>query len=443
MLKSLVETLNHTFTLFFVFPSIVVIGMYLTIKLKGLQLTHLKHSFSVLFRKEDGKEGNISRFGAITSILAGNFGTGNISGMAVAIATGGPGALIWMWVMAFFGAVIQYASCVLGVMYRHKTSSGEYVGGPMYYLRDGLGMKKVASLFAIFTIFGSITAGNFAQINSVTLPFQTLGFNPLYCSLAIAGLVGMVLFGGIQRIAQFASFIVPLMALMYLGAGIVVLFLHADKILPALKTMFDHAFGLSSFVGGALGAGVFKAMTTGFDRGLFATDAGTGIVPIIQSSTRSKHPASDGMTTLLTPFLVMLICMVTGLVLMVTDAWLTPGLQSTNMVTFAFSKGLHSPLGGYIVMVALFLFAYTTILAWAYCGEKALGFLIGAERGRWFRIGFIALIPLSNFMQVGIIWSLSDAAIILMLMGNLVGIMRLSGRVFSSTKEFQLASRAK
>ncbi len=441
MVKILIELFNHHFTLFFVFPSIVIAGMYLTVKLKCLQITHLKHSLSVLLGKEDGKEGSISRFGAITSILAGNFGTGNISGMAVAIATGGPGALIWMWVMAFFGAIIQYASCVLGVKYRHKTSSGEYVGGPMYYLRDGLGMKKTASLFAIFTIFGAITVGNFAQINSVTLPLHKMGLDPLYCSLAITALVGVVLLGGIQRIAWFASFIVPFMALMYLGCACLVLALNSAKILPALKTMCDHAFGFSSVLGGTLGAGVFKAMTTGFDRGIFATDAGTGIVPIIQSSTRSKHPASDGMATLLTPFLVMLICMTTGLVLMVTGAWQIPGLQSTNMVTYAFSQGIQSSLGGHIVTAALFLFAYTTILAWAYCGEKALGFLIGAEKGRWFRIAFIALIPLSNIMQVNIIWSLSDAAIILMLMANLVGIMRLSTQVFSSTEEFRLASR--
>jgi AGCS family alanine or glycine:cation symporter len=441
-LKNILEVFNKSFTLFIVFPAIVSLGIYLTFKLRCIQLSKLRASLSCLTKKNVGEEGSISRFGAISAVLAGNFGTGNISGMAVAVATGGPGALVWMWVMAFLGAAIQYASCILSVMFRQQTKEGEFVGGPMYYLRDGLGYKGMAFLFSIFTIFGSITVGNFAQINSVILPLQKMGLNPLYCSVAIGVLVGIVILGGIRRIASFASYAVPFKALLYLGTAFVIIALNSDKVPAAFGMMFHSAFDFTSVMGGILGMGVCKAITTGFDRGLFATDAGTGIVPILQASARSKNPVYDGLATLIAPVMVMVVCTATGIVLLVTGAWQVPGLQSTNMVTHAFTTGLNSNVGGYIVIISLILFAYTTILAWAYCGEKALGFLIGAERGRWFRYVYIALIPIGTLMHVEMIWSLADIAITLMLVINLIGIAKLSHRAVDSTREFVLASKS-
>ncbi|MGE5196494.1 MAG: alanine/glycine:cation symporter family protein [Anaerolineae bacterium] len=437
-IKSLIGSFNHFFTLFVVFPSIVCLGLYLTLRLRFVQISHLNQSFSCLTKKEEGNKGSISRFGAISAVLAGNFGTGNISGIAMAIATGGPGALVWMWIMAFFGAAIQYASCILGVAYRSKTKGNDYVGGPMYYLRDGLRYKGVAILFAVFTLFGSLTVGNFAQINSVILPLQKMGLNPFYSSLVIAALVGVVILGGIQRIANFASYIVPFKALLYLGTALVIIVLNFEKVLPAFKLMFQHAFGVSSVIGGALGFGVLKTITTGFDRGLFATDAGTGIVPILQASARSENPVLDGIATLIAPLMVMVVCTATGLVLILTDAWQIPDLQSTNMVTYAFSKGLGSAVGNYIVVGALILFAYTTILAWSYCGEKALEFLVGTEKARCFRLLFIALVPLGSLMNVGIVWHLADIAITFMLVSNLIGVIRLSSQVIDSSRQFKL-----
>lgn len=439
-IKALLSHFNYGFTLFVVFPAILCLGLYLTFRLRFVQIFQLRKSIDCLTQKEGGDEGNISRFGAIASVLAGNFGTGNISGMAIAIATGGPGALVWMWIMAFLGAAIQYASCILSVSYRKKSKNNEFVGGPMYYLRDGLGMKKMAALFAIFTLFGSITIGNFAQINSVILPLQKMGWDPLYSSMGVAVLVGIVVLGGIQRIASFASYIVPLKALLYLGAALTVIALNYERILPAFQLMFAHAFGFSSVMGGVLGAGVLKALTTGFDRGLFATDAGTGVVPILQAGARSKDPVLDGIATLIAPLMVMIVCTATGLVLIVTGAWQMPDLQSTNMVTYAFSTGLNSAVGEYFVVAALILFAYTTILAWSYCGEKALGYLIGAERGRYFRILYVVLIPIGSMMQVGMVWTLADIAVTFMLAANLVGIIGLSGRVIDSTRAYKLAS---
>ncbi len=435
--KGLLESFSHYFTLWAVFPAILGVGLYLTLKLRFVQVSQLKKSFSSLTSKNLESKGNISRFAALSTVLAGNFGTGNISGMAVAIATGGPGALVWMWVMAFFGAAIQYASCILGISYRRKMGNNEYAGGPMYYLRDGLGYKKLAMLFSVFAIFGAVTVGNFAQINSIVLPLQKMGFNPLYTSLAIAAMVAFVILGGIKRLSNFASLIVPFKALLYLGTAAVIIGMNYDRVADALGLMVRHAFGFSAAAGGIMGFSVVKMITTGFDRGLFATDAGTGIVPILQADARSDHPVMDGIATLVAPLMVMIVCTATGLVIILTGAWLEPGLQSTNMVTFAFSKGLGTPVGGYIVVIALVFFAYTTILAWSYCGEKALEFLVGPEKRKWFRYTFIALVPIGSVMRVDVIWTLADIAITLMLFINIIGVTGLSRQVIDSSREFK------
>lgn len=435
-LKTLLMGFNEALTSFFVFPAIIVLGIYLTVKLRFVQIFKLPMSFSSLLRKDSGCQGNISHYQAIASVLAGNFGTGNISGMAVAITTGGPGALVWMWIMAFLGAAIQYSSCILGVKYRKRNADGEYVGGPMYYLRDGLGYKKLAGLFACFTLFGALVVGNFAQVNSVILPMQKMGLDPLLCGSVIAILVGLVLLGGIQRVAWFASFIVPVKAFLYLSTALIILGLHAEKVMPAFKFMLTAAFDPKSAFGGIAAFSVMKAISSGFDRGLFATDAGTGIVPILQASARTSHPVIDGVVTLVAPFLVMIVCTMTGLVLIVTGVWQDSGLQSTNMVTAAFQEGLGHSVGAYVVIIALILFAYTTILAWACCAEKAMGFLYGIKYANYFKYVYVALVPIGAVMHVELIWRLADISISLMLMTNLVGIIGLSKEVIDESRQF-------
>lgn len=437
--NSFLVIFNELFTLFILFPVVVFLGVYLTVKLKCVQLTQLKMSFSYLIRKDNqSSQGNISHFEAISAVLAGNFGTGNISGMAVAIATGGPGALVWMWVMAFFGAAVQYASCLLGVKYRQKDAEGEYVGGPMYYLTNGLNLRLAGICFSLFTLFGAITVGNFAQINSVILPLKELGLHPLTCSIGIAICVGLVLIGGIQRLARFSSIVVPLKAFLYLATAICILCIHADKILPAINLMFEAAWNPSSFFSGVAGYGMMRAVTVGFGRGLFATDAGTGIVPILQASAKTTDPVIDGVVTLVSPFLVMVVCTMTGLVLIVTGAWQQPGLQSTNMVTYAFKTGLGHGFGSFVVIGALVLFAFTTILAWAYCAEKAIEFLFGLKFLHLFKYFYIALIPVGALINVDLIWQLADLSISMMLATNLVGVIGLSKEVITETRLFFL-----
>jgi AGCS family alanine or glycine:cation symporter len=437
-LKTLLVNFNENFTFFLIFPSIILFGLYLTFKLQFVQISKLKMSFCCLLKKDQESQGNISHYQAISAVLAGNFGTGNISGMAIAITTGGPGALVWMWIMAFLGASIQYVSCVLGVKYRKLNANGEYVGGPMYYLSEGLNMKVLAMLFSLFTIFGALTVGNFAQINSATLPLIKLGFDPFICSLIIALFVGIVLIGGVQRVAKMASIIVPIKAFLYLGTAFVILWMHADQIIPAFQLMIKAAFDPQSALGGALGFSVVKAISSGFDRGIFATDAGTGIVPILQSSARTTNPIIDGVVTLVASFLVMIVCTTTGLTLIVTGAWQVEGLQSTNMVTHAFQTGLGNSFGAFIVITALILFAYTTILAWAYCAEKAVGFLWGNKCAEYFKYIYIAFIPFGALIHVDLIWRLADISISLMLFTNLIGIICLSKQVIEENRLFFL-----
>lgn len=427
---------NETFTFYLVFPAIVLLGLYLTVRLRFVQVSKLKMSFSFLVKKQKGQEGNISHYEAVSAVVAGNLGTGNISGMAVALTTGGPGALVWMWVMAFLGAAIQYASCVLGVKFRQKNEKGEYVGGPMYYLSQGLGYKGLGAMFCVLTMFAALTVGNFAQVHSVTMPLEKLGMSPFWCGIAIAVLVGIVVLGGIQRLAKVAAKVVPLMALLYLGAAFVILAAHLDQVLPGLWLMIKSAFNATSAVGGVMGYGVVKIISAGFDRGLFATDAGTGIVPILQSSARTENPIMDGIVTLITPLLVMIVCTTTGLVLIVTGAWQQPGLFSTNMVTYAFQEGLGSQAGMVIVLVALALFAYTTIVAWAYCGEKAMSYLCGDRYIRFFQYLYLFMIPIGTLVHVDLVWALADISISLMLMTNIIGVAGLSGEVIGRSREY-------
>lgn len=435
-LKQLLAGFNEKFTLFAVFPAIILLGLYLTCRLRCVQISKLKLSASSLLQKGEGNEGSISYYQAISAVLAGNFGTGNISGMAIAISTGGPGALVWMWLMAFLGAAIQYASCILSVMYRKKNDNHEYVGGPMYYLSEGLGMKWLGCAFALFAIYAAFTVGNLAQVNSVILPLKEIGINPLIAGIGIAFFAALVILGGLQRFAKVASSVVPVMAVLYFGTAVLILGLNVEKIFPAFWVMLQAAFNPASVIGGVAGFGVVKAITSGFDRGIFATDAGTGIVPILQSSARTKNPVIDGVVTLIAPFLVMIVCTTTGLVLIVTGAWTVPGLYSTNMVTFAFEQGIGSQVGSYIVILALVLFAFTTILAWSCCAERAVGFLWGRQKARVFQYFYIALIPIGAFLHVDIVWVLADIAISLMLTTNMIGVAGLSRHVIGESRAF-------
>lgn len=434
--KDLFATFNEFFTIYFVFPSVLLLGIYFTLRLKCVQFSKLKMGFSFLFKKQEKQEkGDISHWQAIASVLAGNFGTGNISGMAIALSVGGAGALVWMWVMTFLGSVIQYANCLLGVKYRQQNAEGEFVGGPMYYLREGLGLKSIAILFSLLVILGAFSVGNLVQINSMALPLEAYGISPWVVGVVMALLIGFVILGGARHVAKVSSAVVPIMALVYLGATFVVLGVHSDRILPALGTLFHAAFSGSSIVGGTVGFTVMKALTTGFDRAIFATDAGTGTVPILQAGAKTRHPVIDGVVALTAPFMVMIVCSATALTLIVTGAF-ESDLKSTNMVVYAFQEGIGPSLGSFIVTLSLILFGYTTALAWATCLERAVGFLFGKRMIRPFHLLYVLVVPVGALLHVDFVWILADIALTAMLVINLIGVAGLSKEVIDDSREF-------
>lgn len=392
-------------------------------------------AFSYLFKKQQGEEGNISHYEAVSAVLAGNFGTGNISGMAVALTTGGPGALVWMWIMTFLGSAIQYASCFLGVKYRQKNSAGEFVGGPMYYLTAGNRFRGIGVVFALIVIVAAFACGNFVQINSMALPLKNIGFSPLLAGTLLAIFVGIVILGGANRVAHVSSAVVPIMAILYLGAAIFILGLHSEKILPAFGLMFKSAISGHALSGGVAGFALMKALRTGFDRAIFATDAGTGTVPILQSGAKTKDPVIDGVVSLVAPFLVMIVCTVTALVLIVTGVY-QAGFQSTNMVIQAFQGEIGPLIGPAIVIIALVLFGYTTTLAWATCLERAIEYLGGAKWVKPFLLLYIAAIPLGTILQVEFVWVLADVSLTGMMILNLIGVTRLSTEVIQENRKF-------
>lgn len=441
---SLLTIFNKSFTVWVVFPFLLGLGGYLTWKLKGLQFTKLKMAFSQLMgqKGEVLEEGTVSRYQSVATVIASGFGTGNISGMAVALATGGPGALFWMWVMAFLGSIVQFANTLCGFKYRQKNEQGEYVGGPMYYLKNGLGWKKIAGIFAVLVILVSFTAGDLVQVNSVALPLAKIGISPWITGLVMMFVVGLAVIGGSKRIASVAGVMVPLMALFYIGAATIVLSMFYDQIWPALSLVIKSAFGFGPAIGGALGYGVMQAIIFGFNRAIFATDAGTGVAPLLQSGASSKNPVIDGVATLVAPFMVMVVCTATFLVLLVTGAFQQTGLESTNMVVYGFSHALGSP-GAYLVMVALFLFAYSSILGMAACMDRGVEYLFGDRFIKPFRYLFILMVPVGALMHVSMAWILADISLTLMLVINLAGTAGLAKQVIQEKNEYFAKSEVK
>ncbi|MEN8237392.1 MAG: amino acid carrier protein, partial [Pseudomonadota bacterium] len=335
----MIDLIKTGLTLYFILPLIGIFGLYLSFRLRFIQILKLKTSFQLVQTQK--QKGGISTFNALAAILGGNLGTGNISGIGVALAAGGPGALFWMWVMALLASLVKYVGCYLGVHYRQKDSAGEYVGGPMYYLEKGLKAPSLAKLFCVLTVTSALTVGNLVQVHSLSLPIKELSIAPWVFGVGLAALVGGVIWGGLQRFAHVVSALVPLMALIYVSTCVVILVFFYDQIVPALALIVSSAFSSSSVTGGMLGYTLFEAIRSGFDRGLFATDSGLGLAPIIHAAVTDTHESLDnrvvqGLVSILSPIIVMVVCTMTGTVLLVTGAWQDHCLQSTRTCIEAF-----------------------------------------------------------------------------------------------------------
>lgn len=430
-------------------------GLLLTIRLKGLQFRELPHAFAMMIhsiktRKSD-LEGDIPAFHALCTALSATVGTGNIAGVATAIVLGGPGALFWMWVTALVGMVTKYSEAVLAVKYRTKNADGTMSGGPMYYIEKGLKMKWLAMLFALFGMIAAFGIGSMTQANSVTLAITSqLSIGGTY-ELPVLGSVSMlsfvigvvlviitalVTFGGIKRIGEVASVLVPFMAILYVAGGLYVLAVNYDKIPDALMLVFNYAFSPYAAVGGAAGYAVSQAVRYGMARGVFSNEAGLGSAPIAYAAAKTRSPVSQGMIAITEVFIdTLIICSITGLVVLTSGLWDDGTLTSTGLTIAAFSNSIGG-IGLIVVVISAILFGYTTILGWAYYGEQCFHYLFGEKLKNVYKVVFLAMVLFGSITKVALVWDISDMFNGMMAIPNLIALVALSGVVVAETKKY-------
>ncbi|MCL1139340.1 alanine/glycine:cation symporter family protein [Shewanella pneumatophori] len=426
---------------------ILGVGLFLTVGLRLMPILKLGTGFKLLWSgripdKDKNMKGEISPFNALMTSLSATIGTGNIAGVATAIFIGGPGALFWMWCTALVGMATKFAEAVLAVKYREVDDNGNHVGGPMYYIKNGLG-SKWAWLGTAFALFGSLAGfgiGNTVQANSVA---DALGSNfgvPNWVTgVVLMVLVGAVLMGGIKRIADVAGKLVPMMTVFYLAAGVAVLIVYAAEIPAAIELILHSAFNPVAAQGGFAGAAVWAAIRFGVARGVFSNEAGLGSAPIAHAAAQTNNPVAQGLVAMLGTFIdTLIVCSITGLAIIVSGAW-TSGENGAALTSFAFSHAF--PMGNYVVAIALTIFAFTTILGWSFYCEKCVQFLFGVKAIKPFRIIWTLVVPLGAVSSLEFIWLLADTLNAMMAIPNLIALALLSPVVFALTREYFLKKR--
>lgn len=417
-------------------------GLYLTIRLGFFQFTHLRHAwrrtFGVLFRRDkDHDQGAISPFQAVASAMAGTIGVGNIAGVATAIALGGPGAIFWMWMVALVGMATKLAEATLGVKYRQIDPDGRISGGVFYYIEKGLGIhwKWLALLYAFFAGLAAFGIGNMVQSNTVAHALSTGFAVPSWATgIVLVVLVGAVTLGGIQRIATTAEKVVPFMALIYLAGSLAVLALHFNAIPAAFGVIFEHAFSPAPAAGGFAGAAVAEAIRYGVARGIFSNEAGLGSASIVHAQARNT-PFAQGLWGMWEVFIdTLVVCTMTALVILVTGV-MTSGQTGAELTSQAFSTGLPGP-GGYLVLISIALFAYTTMLTWNFYGEKSWEYLFGRKVVLPYRLVFLAFLYVGAVGGLQLIWSIADTLNGLMAAPNLVALILLAGVLVREKREY-------
>ena len=418
---------------------ILGVGLYLTVGLRLRSVSQVTLSLAFLWRGrvKEGK-GEITPFNALMTELSGTIGTGNIAGVATAIFLGGPGAIFWMWMTALVGMATKYAEAVLAVRYREVDARGEYVGGPMYYIKNGLGAKWnwLAIAFALFASIAGFGIGNMVQANSVAHALNNSLAMPEWLTGAILFvLVGAVLLGGIQRIAAVAGKLVPFMAITYVASGLLVLIINAGAIPEAFRLIFVHAFSPAAATGGFAGAAVWAALRFGIARGVFSNEAGLGSAPIAHAAAQTKGPVSQGLIAMLAPFIdTIIVCTFTALVILTSGVW-TSGQTGAALTSSAFEEALPV-VGHHIVAFALTLFAFTTLLSWSYYCERSLEFLFGIRIIKPFRLAWCIAVFIGATVELAFVWLLADTLNALMAIPNLIALVLLSPVVFALTREF-------
>lgn len=420
------------------------IGLYLTIALRGIQFRYLIYALELAFVPSKAKEGkgDLSHFASLMTALAATIGIGNIAGVATAMTVGGLGALFWMWVTALIGMAIKYAEAILAVKYRTTDARGEMCGGPMYFIEHGLGWKWLAGAFALFGAIAAFGGGNMLQANSVAdVMSVSFGVSPLWTGIVLAVLTGLTVIWGIKSIGLVATYLVPIMAIFYIGGAGLILVMYYDQIPHALGLIVSSAFTGQAAWGGFLGASVLHVVQVGVSRGVMTSEAGLGTASIASAAAKTDLPGRQALVSMTGCFLATIImCSATGLVLAVTqvlgqttsDGKLVTGAALTLS---AFASAL--PWGGaYIVTIGLILFAFTTIIGWGYYGEKCMEYLVGERSVPWYRAVFTCIIVPGAVLELDVVWKISDICNGLMAFPNLIGLCALSGVVIAETREF-------
>ncbi|MEL6722726.1 MAG: sodium:alanine symporter family protein [Pseudomonadota bacterium] len=414
-------------------------GILLTIGLKAMPWRRIGAGFRLLWEgRESRAAGDITPFNALMTSLSATIGTGNIAGVGTAIAIGGPGAIFWMWCTALVGMATKYAEAVLAVKYREVDEAGNHVGGPMYYIKNGLGRQWhwLALAFAVFGAIAGFGIGNMVQANSVADAVSTnLGVDKWITGVVMAVFVFAVLIGGVKRIAQVAGKLVPFMAIAYLIGGLIVILANVTEVPGALWLIVQHAFTPMAATGGFAGATVMIAIQMGVARGVFSNEAGLGSAPIAHASAQTKDPVRQGSIAMLGTFIdTLIICTITALVIVMTGAW-NSGESGASLSSAAFGQGLPG-VGEWIVTFGLIVFAFTTMLGWSVYGERCVQYLFGQKSVLPFRILWVLAIPLGATVKLAFVWLLADTLNALMALPNLIALLLLSPIVFKMTRDY-------
>lgn len=437
---------------------IITCGIILSIRIGFLQIHKLKLSLKYMLKNEDEGHGDVSSIGALCTALSATVGTGNIVGVATAIAAGGPGALFWMEIAAFFGMATKYSEGLLAIKYRKVDSEGHILGGPFYYIEDGLGKnwKWLGKLFAVFGMFvGLMGIGTFTQINGITSaangffdksPTTTFfgreyTYTTIIVGLIVTLLVAFIVIGGIKRIASVSQVVVPVMILIYLACCIIIIFSNITKIPDAVVTVVKSAFGIRPAIGGIVGTAMISAMRNGVARGIFSNEAGLGSAPIAAAAAKTKEPVRQGLVTMTGTFIdTIIVCTMTGLSIVMAGSYKKEGLEGVQITTDAFCEGLPFPekFSAFLLMICLAFFAFTTILGWNYYSERCLSYLTGSNKIATivFRWLYVAAVFLGPYLTVEAVWNIADIFNGLMALPNVIALIALSGVVARETKEF-------
>lgn len=450
---------------------LLAVGLVMTVVTGVFQITHLRHwwnkTIASVFKRNNNAtkktdKKSISQFQALCTALAATVGTGNIAGVAAAICIGGPGAVLWMWVAAFLGMMTNFSENVLGIFFRRKNKNGEWSGGAMYYLKDGVGKMKgmkwpaavLAVLFAIFAILASFGIGNMGQVNKITLNMESAFFSNvewtvgginiinLIIGLVLTGLGALIILGGLQRIAAVAERVVPFMAIAYIVLGLIAVGIHYDLIIPAIKSIFTHALGVKALAGGAAGTALKLVVVQGCKRGVFSNEAGLGSSVMVHSSSNVKEPVKQGMWGIFEVFFdTMVVCTMTALIALTSGminldtGVVNDGVNDATLISKAFG-GVFGQAGEWFVAIAMLLFAFTTVLGWSQYGSKAVEYLFGIKGVKIYKVIFVVMIVSGALMTSSLAWDISDTFNGLMMVPNLIAVLLLSPLVFKITRNY-------